>query len=135
MPEVDAAACHCIGVSCRRLRDHFARRIYSRDAAVRNTLGHELYTDAGPKTDLQHLVSGSDIEEANDFFRGQMIGARHDDATEPSQDAFRTAEHAHQDAASAAHCANSRCGSRVPRAPARPDRVSRRATTQLASAV
>src|SRR5262249_56044141 len=63
----------------------------------------QLNGDTGPETDLQDLVVRSNVEQLDDLRCGISIHARHDDPTQPSQDALRTAEHAHQELAHPCH--------------------------------
>src|SRR5262249_48401021 len=63
----------------------------------------QLNGDTGPETDLQDLVVRSNVEQLDDLRCGISVHARHDDPTQPSQDALRTAEHAHQEFAHPSH--------------------------------
>jgi hypothetical protein len=58
---------------------------------------------AGAEADLQDAVAGPDAEEVCGAGAEPRVGARHDEAAQPPEDAPRAAEHAQEDATREAH--------------------------------
>ena len=93
---VDTTALDSGGVPSPSLFNHLPRLINARDMPRYRQARQALNNHTGSETHFQHAVVWSDLKEATDPGAAISIRARHDDATQPPQDALRAAKHAHQ---------------------------------------
>jgi hypothetical protein len=77
--------------------------IHSGDGSGVKVLQQQLDGDTRPKTDLQDLIVGANVEQLDDLRRCNPVRARHDHSTQPSKDARRAPEYAHQELAPPSH--------------------------------
>jgi hypothetical protein len=79
--QVDPAVAQCFGIAGRGLSDHFLRVIHSGDGSGVKALQQQLDRDTRPKTNLQDLVVGANVEQLDDLRGCIPVRARHDHST------------------------------------------------------
>jgi hypothetical protein len=102
-PQIHPTTLNGLHVPRCGLPDHFPRWINAGNISPRHRSGQKLDAHSGSEANLQDSVVGLDAEQVDDPSGARLIRPRHDDATQPSQDPLRTAEHAHQHAVCKAH--------------------------------
>src|SRR5215813_660813 len=80
------------------LLDHLHGIINTCDTSQRHFSGKKLNADAGPESNLQYTVRGFNVEQFYRLVGNLLVNARHDAATDLSQDSLGTTKRTHQNA-------------------------------------